>query len=292
MAAYEDLPENDRNQITKETGREYGMFVQPVIEAMIDDNVLHKVSVPLLAKEIPEIAQLYLANNPSKLTSDDPRTRIARRLLENDKQVAKLKSKLGKTSRADLVPGRNLREFNEFLDANPAFVDYLIKANIRIIFSSSQAKGIGGLYTHADKTVHLESEVKDASPGVFLRLLLHEMGHASFQQVLMTTTPGALNQDEQAFRDAWAVLRRNDGQYLLGLDLGQSRGPVARKKYQANDFVEFCAENFMHRVTAPDLLNQHLIAINKPGNHVPQDVRDAWRDAIAILDKYARLLLR
>jgi hypothetical protein len=292
VAAYEDLPENDRDRIAKAIDGEYGMFVQPVVEAMIDDNVLHKVSIEVIVKEIPEIAELYFAKNMSKLSSNNPRNRIARRLLENDRQADRLQSKLKKTLHAELVPGRNLRGFNDFLDANPAFVDYLINANIGIIFRSSQARDLGGLYVHAAKTVHLEDGVEGTSPGIFLRLLLHEMGHASFQQMLMTTDPGVLNQDEQAFRDAWTVLRRNDGQYLLGLDLGQSGEPGARKKYQADDFMEFCAENFMHRVTAPDLLSRHLIAINKPSNRVPQDIRDAWRDAIAILDKYERLLLR
>ncbi|GHG39008.1 MULTISPECIES: hypothetical protein [Amycolatopsis] len=250
------------------------------------------MSVELIAKEIPEIAKLYFASDLSKLKPDSPRNRIVRRLLEKDEQVGKLKSKFGKTSDAEKVPARNLRGFNEFLDANPAFVNHLAKAGITIRFGSGHASGLGGLYTHADRTVHLERGVERTSPGIFLRLLLHEMGHASFEQMLMTTNPSTLNQDEQAFRDAWTVLRRNDGQYLLGLDLGEGREPAERKKYQAGNFSEFCAENFMHRVTAPDLLNKHLTEINKPGSHIPQDIRDAWRDAIVVLDKYERLLLR
>ncbi|MDS0138888.1 hypothetical protein [Amycolatopsis sp. 505] len=293
VATYEDLPQEDRDRIKKSIDAVYGMFVQPVIEAMIDDRRIHRVTVGLAVKEIPKIIDLLFEyeKNPPKPSPDNPRSRIALQLLEKQQEAKKLNSKV-KTSYAETVSVPNLREFNRFLDTNPAFVDYLTKAGIRIFFRSKSANNIGGLYTHADRIVHLEPGVEGERPGIFLRLLLHELGHASFQRMLMTTKPDALNQDEQAFRDAWTVLRRNNGQYLLGLDLGRGRQPDERRKYQAGDFMEFCAENFMHRVTAPGLLNKHLMTINKPGNHVPQDVRDAWRDAIVILDKYVRLLLR
>ncbi|GHG39004.1 hypothetical protein GCM10017567_70150 [Amycolatopsis bullii] len=39
VAAYEDLPEIDRDRLEEKTDHGYGIFVRPVIEAMIDDDV-------------------------------------------------------------------------------------------------------------------------------------------------------------------------------------------------------------------------------------------------------------
>jgi len=253
IAVWEDLPAEVQAGLVHETDGNDRMFVRPIVEAMIDEGVDHEPSVHSIAQAIPKIVALFLGlPPPDQLPLDGPWVRVLRRLTDDELQPAVLKAFGVETKNAGAIPGRNLRGFNRLLDENPALVDHLRKARITIRFSSGEAKHLGGLYTPADRTVHLEADANTSEPGVFLRLLLHEMGHATFQQMLTGNTgaPGVLSEYETVFRAAWEVLRRNDGQYLLGLDLGPGRGPAARKKYQAGSFLEFCAENFMHRVTA------------------------------------------
>ncbi|GHG14295.1 MULTISPECIES: hypothetical protein [Amycolatopsis] len=299
VAAYEDVPEEDRNQITtaleRDCGKAFGEFARMVIGAMIDDpgryNVPDKGAAGIIVKNIKEMLHAYSMQDLSKISSNNNLLRIVERLLENEKHRGDLESKNLKTSRAGLVSARNIRKFNELLNKNPKFVDYLKKAGIKISFSSSDARNLGSLYVHDSKTVHLSPEADEASPGVFLRLLLHEMGHASFERMLMNTDLRILNEDGRVFHDAWTVLRRNDGRYMFGLDLGYVGTPDARKVYQAQRFEEFCAESFMYRVTESDLLKRHVNELNEPSKDVPQDIRDAWSKAIVILDKYAPLIL-
>lgn len=82
-----------------------------------------------------------------------------------------------------------------FLDAYPEFFPKLaattpvtgVKA---IAFNSSTANSWGGgVFNHMnDCTIHL-SELKDTTPSAFARLLVHEMGHATFQRMLLNSQP-------------------------------------------------------------------------------------------------------
>jgi hypothetical protein len=90
--------------------------------------------------------------------------------------------------------------------------------------------------------------------------------------------------------NAWLVLRQNNGQYLMGIDLERGADPASRRAYQAGGFNEFCAETFMQYATG--LLPGHLNGIQTSPT-VPDDVKSAWNDTRAILTQYAgRQILR
>jgi hypothetical protein len=279
--------------IMSQTGSQLPSVVKAVIEAMIDDPAVMRRSLDELVREIPRVIDLAFGDASARPDDTADTVRLARRVAEDLGQQDRLKSSLPGAG-GTFPAGRQLRPVNELLAINPALAHLLAAAGIRIHFASSKAKGLGGLYTHEDLTVHLDPLVSDSPPSVFLRLLLHELGHATFQQMILgagdqlLATPG----DAQALHAAWQVLRRDSGRHLLGLDLGGGRSATERKAYQANDFHEFCAESFMMRVVEPDRLNLYVRYINSPRNRIPAEVRDAWRDVVVILDKYERRIMR
>ena len=93
------------------------------------------------------------------------------------------------------------------------------------------------------------------------------------------------SEDAKALYRAWVTLRQNDGQHLQGVDLGSGKDPAQRRKYQADNFSEFCAESFM--LVATGDIDAHLTSIDTD-NTVPRDVKDAWMAAARILDTYAQ----
>jgi hypothetical protein len=110
------------------------------------------------------------------------------------------------------------------------------------------------------------------------------------RRLLDADVPGQwrrMSQDARRFYSAWLVLRRDQGRYLLGLDLGTGRGPTARQVYQADTFQEFCAESFMHVATGALADHLHTLAANPL---LPPEILDAWQRASAILEKYRMLL--
>jgi hypothetical protein len=98
----------------------------------------------------------------------------------------------------------------------------------------------------------------------------------------------SMGEDARTFYRAWLVLARDNGRWLLGLDLGvDGKRPVDRQAYQAKTFTEFCAETFMQE--ASGALDTYLQALLN-SNGVPIDVHDAWTRARDILARVARPL--
>jgi hypothetical protein len=103
----------------------------------------------------------------------------------------------------------------------------------------------------------------------------------------------AMSPDAQAFYQAWQTLRKDGGRHLLGLDLGpepkgQYLSPANRRQYQAEKFSEFCAETFMQYAMGD--LGPHVdMLLIKEG--VPPEVKQAWRDARAVLERRATPIL-
>ena len=191
---------------------------------------------------------------------------------------------------------------------------------------TSDGRG-GGLFDRGQIYI---SKLPGSPPGAYVRLLVHETGHATFEQLLLPTGQGmpheltaapkpevftvlptgqvqvtdqaeprsraywgAMSASAKRFYAAWLTLRENSGKHLLGLDLWMDPkrnrlNPEQRRKYQAQDFGEFCAEVFMQYAMGD--LEPHVIAIRADGA-VPDAVRAAWAGAWAVLDEVARPVL-
>jgi hypothetical protein len=168
------------------------------------------------------------------------------------------------------------------------------------------------------------SKLPATPPGAFVRLLVHETGHATFEAILLGDRPmphglctdpkpevfelpptelvqadreiraywDEMSASAKLFFNAWLTLRQHHGKHLLGLDLWQDpRGnrldPEQRRRYQAGKFDEFCAETFM--LYAMGDLEPHIMAI--PDDTVHVDVKTAWTNARTVLDDVASPIL-
>jgi hypothetical protein len=142
------------------------------------------MALPDLAARINKIGDLcdrILANQPVTASLDaDAQTalNLAGRLRKLDELGG-----LINTNRAESVPLNQLTELTTYLTDNPTLTAYLRSRNIGIAFDSGYAKLQGGGVFH-DGDVHLFGlEALDAD--VFLRLLVHEAGHGTYQRLLL-----------------------------------------------------------------------------------------------------------
>ncbi|MEU4744099.1 hypothetical protein AB0G02_27035 [Actinosynnema sp. NPDC023658] len=76
-----------------------------------------------------------------------------------------------------------------FLEVYPEFWGNLAAKNCTIVFNSSRADSRGGgLYEPGDRVIHM-SRLSVTPPGAFVRLLVHETGHALFESTLLDDHP-------------------------------------------------------------------------------------------------------
>lgn len=209
-----------------------------------------------------------------------------------------------------------------FFDAYPGFWAALVPRTTAIRFDSRTADSRGGGLFHDDGVIYL-SKLHATPPSAFVRLLVHETGHATFERILLAggSMPHALgvakalpehntaetgrevkvlqtywdgmSDPAKTFYHAWLTLRADNGRHLLGLDLWQDpRGhrlsPAQRRAYQAQTFGEFCAEMFM--LYAMGDLRPHVEAA-LADHTVPAEVRTAWRNAWHVLVTVAATIL-
>jgi len=211
-----------------------------------------------------------------------------------------------------------------FLDAYPNFWPKLKPAIDGIKFKSTSADERGGGLFDDNCVIHISS-LPCTPPGAFARLVVHEMGHALFQTILLNKRriPVELNEDKvakllpadpsersqrcqtlqsywnemspeaQTYYRAWLTLREHDGRHLHGLDLwldpcNHRLDPHQRREYQAREFSEFCAETFM-LFAMGDL---HTFVANIVlDDTVSVAVRTAWRNVWWVLGRVALPLL-
>lgn len=330
-------------------------FDRQVVEALIDHPERFTLTLQDVITLIPRVYQLYSGEAP---VTD--KTQLAAKVLEQinntDMATQNLEQKLG--AKASIDP-RNADAFNRILERYPHFLTFIQQRRLGFKFNSREAKGIGGMYTRAGSpggTVHLDPVAGKEPPDVFLRAFIHEIGHGTFQQLLIkeeldpTTTKqglaavraqhaqvdalinaqvtadatpggqrrrgnmGAVAQlapllsqqasleellkkeeakftvDGKTFYEAWAVLRANQGEHMLGVDMGKVDTAQNRKDYQAKTFTEFCAESFMHVVKEPEKLTAHVQNLEANPLTPPEVIR-AWTDVFGILIKYRDLIL-
>jgi hypothetical protein len=330
-------------------------FDRQIIEALIDHSDRMQLTLADLLGLIPQVYQLYIG----EVQITDPNN-LAFKVMQQIQATDTATTTLGQSldTKVPINP-RNAAAFNRILDQHPEFLKFMQQRQLGFKFNSSEAKGIGGMYKRKGGpggTVHLDPVAGKEPPDIFLRAFIHEIGHGTFQQLLLkekldskTSKDGfiamraryavvtaALNQqiandtiqghqrkqrdmgavaqlapllseqahleellpqeeakftrDGKKMYDAWQILRANQGQHMLGVDLGKVASAEQRKGYQAATFEEFCAESFMHVVKEPGALTDHVQALGANGQ-TPPNVMQAWVTTLGILIKYRELIL-
>jgi hypothetical protein len=227
-----------------------------------------------------------------------------------DAELAQLELTTGADSARELSVQR-AAAINRFLADHPNYWPNVSARINGIKFMSRHGDGRGGgvFEYNTDRLIYM-GKSPNSTPEAHLRLMLHETGHATFEEILLGypqkgDLPVALNlkQDKgipaagrfwatmsdeaKSFYRAWLVLRQNGGEHLLGLNLGPTKGLSApeRQSYQASKFNEFCAESFMQYATGE--LEAYLLRIMPPNTDTPRPVKLAWRDAWRVLQAVA-----
>ncbi|MGD9932219.1 MAG: hypothetical protein AB7T37_00730 [Dehalococcoidia bacterium] len=202
-----------------------------------------------------------------------------------------------------------------FLNMHPDFKNQLKGVKFKFGSEAFEVKNLGGLFTR-DNTVHIEPQ---DDPEAFMKLLLHELGHATFQKMLLEDPSAALgeaaakdtpagpeealqsvdkvleqrtkplNDDGKKLYDAWRALKAAGATSLFAVRIGE-RGEQDRREYQAANFNEFCAETFMHVARDQDAWLAHIGAIVGDAD-MPNAIKDAWKAVRDILAKYAESIL-
>lgn len=190
----------------------------------------------------------------------------------------------------------NLGKLGTFLETNPnvgknlegAGVGWELKSNHQFI------SGFGGGAVIQDR-IHIEDWVLSEKGEGFMRMVVHEAGHATFQRMLLTgqnwsdeadrgekaPDDKALEADGKQFYEAWQVIRAKP-QYFFITDMpgGAAEATGAgRGNYLAGKFSEFCAESFMHLALMKAQLQRHVRTL--PRNEGA--VLAAWQSALGVL---------
>ena len=162
----------------------------------------------------------------------------------------------------------------------------------------------GGEYDFNKRTVRTNpGEAKKES---FMRIIVHELGHASLQRLLQVGDTGIGTKEGVELDKAFNVIKQNNA-YFLGVDLGEyqkqefgrnqgpvsrtrPRGPQSRQGYQSEALKEFIAESFMHLALLPGELAAHVQRIlDDP--LVAQEIKTAWKVVIRIFKQYGQQIL-
>jgi hypothetical protein len=198
----------------------------------------------------------------------------------------------------------NLGSLGDFLKRNPNVGRNLEAADVDwALLSKHQFIGSFGGAAVIDDRIHIEQWLLGEGGQGFLRMAVHEAGHATFQRMLLTginwsveadygnqaPDDNALEADGQTFYQAWQVIRQKP-QFFFVVDMpgdaSEATG-AGRQGYLARKFSEFCADSFMHLALKKADLQAHVQ--NLPGSET--DVRKAWHNALAVLLKYEGQIL-
>jgi hypothetical protein len=210
------------------------------------------------------------------------------------------------------VSDENSIALDKHLMTHPGLVDLIKQHGLKIKLGST--KGAGGQafslgqYEPGTKTAHVEPAVGGDTREHFMRVLLHEIGHGTFQQELLLapleeltnkgkvdgsllsqTEKGKFSADGMLMFRAWEILRQNGGQYMFGASMGAGYDAQSRQAYQAATFTEFCAESFMHMAVEVSALIAHTTALRQDPN-TPPEVIGAWANVFGVLLKYKDII--
>jgi hypothetical protein len=149
-----------------------------------------------------------------------------------------------------------------------------------------------------NNVIHIHTSAMTEPWEKFARLVVHEMGHATFQRALVrgeglsdAANEGSAKPDEKAlvedgklFYEAWQIIRQKPQYFYLTEmpDYGPKSKGKERQEYLRDKFTEFCAESFMHLGLHKEELQEHIGRIPPEAGNVKQ----AWQSAMRVLLKY------
>lgn len=203
----------------------------------------------------------------------------------------------------------------------------LQKANVKVKFNAhrSESRG-GGLFMN--NKIYM-STLRVTPAGAFIRLFVHEIGHALFERRLLgdkpmpnalvedkltslknvgqTTTPrerikecaeiqsfwNNMSVQAKSFYQAWRTLRQNSGEYLLGIDLWADPQGHRLCPTQRRQYQAKHFGEFCAEVFmlyAMGDLQAHVVAVLSNDN-IPRNVRTAWKNAWHVLENEAASIL-
>jgi hypothetical protein len=256
-------------------------------------------------------------------------------------ELAKVFTDAGLNVSVDGITAPQCSALRAWLGMHP---DYLVNLNglgvKGFVFGSKDISDVGE-YLGGKREVHMSAQ-PDKPADAFVRLVLHESGHAGFQRALIGETltskskidnarafgalkkyvtyiqqravaanaglpdpprTQAVNDGEQLwarlspnaqrYYQAWMTLQQNNGEFLIGVDQGRASNDVDmtevnRQKYQANTFIEICAEGFSTFAMGDvDVFD----AVIQSHEDVPDNVRDAWSELHSVLREVGGPLL-
>jgi hypothetical protein len=189
-----------------------------VLQYMIEDGGFSFTSTEALKVAINGVADLYKTpRDPvgeERTAIGEEYFRLAERMREDKDEPTKLGNTLGVDASSVSLP--QARALNRFLAEHPDFVWNLRKNDYLrgIKFGESRAeKWGGGVFDRAhDKKIEMAA-LPVTPPDAFVRLFVHETGHAGFERRLLGEIPDELNRDQVS-----GIRARVD--YLNGLMAG------------------------------------------------------------------------
>lgn len=162
--------------------KEQGGKVPLVFQYLVAEGTF-TMTTPEFVTFVEEVGKRYdVLQAEGEVTDDSEYARIARQIFSDESHQARLNELLTTISRVQ-VPGSQAQAVNQFLDLHPHLRENLRKYGIKFQFGSNKAKAFGG-GLFQDGVVHLAA-MDAATPEVFLRLLLHELGHGTYQRLVL-----------------------------------------------------------------------------------------------------------
>lgn len=178
-----------------------GTLAAPEVQALLRDPVNTSIVQYLTARrelnppgglteavrEISALRDEFLANQQVPL-ADQAHAEVARQLIADQGQLTRLAGLVGDPS-LDL-PLPQAAALMRFLDAYPGFWANLTRHSPGFRFNSAMADSRGGaVYDNTgDRAIHI-SRLTTTPAGAFVRLLVHETGHATFEPILLGGRP-------------------------------------------------------------------------------------------------------
>jgi hypothetical protein len=176
-----------------------------------------------LVRDIADRVNRLMANARADI-GFGPAADVARRIQEDEARLRRLASTYPEAN-VNEVPPIQAGAIDEFLQAHPRLVENLRQRRILFAHQEANAWG-GGLYRNG--IIHM-GNMSDLPPDGFLRLFLHEVGHALFQQALLRGV--APEGDDQRLPPLW---HRGEVIHLLArrrvLLFAQERNPSADRE--------------------------------------------------------------
>jgi hypothetical protein len=223
-----------------------------------------------LAALLDEVEQKVLQQWTGQQLDDSKASQLARLAKDDEQEQKQLAAAFG--APLDGVSGPQCRELrNFFINRYPNFLRNVRPGYIKdFVFGSREGvKQGGGVFVSARKELHMGAMGAKA-PEAFLRLMVHEAGHASFQRALIGGTPPTSVENG----DYFGMLQRR----ALLLATANAQPDTARADLKRGRRVAIAVDPAT-AAAASDLadLNQRLPENDRMWNGMSDDAKELYR---------------